>query len=169
MRLALLLVGIALPLLELGLLIKVGQLVGLWPTLLWAIASAIAGVLVIRRQGLGILARLMEAADRQVSPLQPAVEGALTIGAGVLLLLPGLLTDLAGLLLLVEPVRRLVSLRIVRYIVDSPHVVVRARRWQQASGPGDDSEPPPRRPGPVIEGEFERIDEPKRGDRSRND
>lgn len=97
---------LALPLVELYLLIALGARVGALPTLALCVLTAVAGVVLVRAQGLGVIARVSDALAREEAPARPLLEGALLLLAGMLLLFPGLLTDLAGFLLLVPAVRR---------------------------------------------------------------
>lgn len=156
MRVVLILLFTALPLLELAVLIRVGEAIGLWQTVLLLIFGAIAGSLIIQIQGLTALRRTFEQLSRGEPPLEPMIDGALLCLAGGLLIIPGFLTDIAALVLLVPPIRHQIG------------------RWamHQVAGPG--SVPPRAPPGPgqarprddrfqdgiVIEGEYERIEEP---------
>jgi UPF0716 protein FxsA len=92
-------------LIEISLYVLVGGVIGLWATLGLVLASGVAGVWVLRFQGRHMVERLMDAAVERRNPLGPAADGMLKAMAGVLLILPGFLTDLAGLVLLVPAVR----------------------------------------------------------------
>lgn len=146
MQLGILLLLAALPILELALLIKFGQIFGFWATLALITFTGIAGTLVIQSQGLAMMERLrVMVTSRRASP-DVDFEGLLTMLAGVLLVLPGPISDTLGLLLLVPPVRNAAGRWIRR------HVQV----FTVSPAPSA-SEPPPG--GPIIEGEFERLDE----------
>lgn len=110
-RLALLFVTV--PLVELVLLVQVGRLVGLLPTVALVIVTGILGAALARREGLKTLARFRAALDAGRLPHLELVEGLLILIAGAVLLTPGLLTDVAGFLLLVPPVRAAVGKRLV--------------------------------------------------------
>lgn len=165
MQLAFILLLIAAPLLELALLIKLGQALGFWPVMALVIGTAIGGALLIRAQGFSMLRRMMDAVEPQRPQLQPVIDGGLLVAAGVLLILPGPITDTLGLLLLLPPVRWLVAKRFLRSAVVLHRVDIRGfgRRPSDPARNAADSQSPPARDGPVIEGEFERVDEP--GDR----
>jgi UPF0716 protein FxsA len=111
------LVGVALlvvPLLELAVLIQVGTRIGVGRTLLLLLAAAVAGSLVLRSVGTAAIRRLSAATDPAAvpaAPTRPAAETALVVLAGVLLLVPGFLSDVAGLALLLPPVRRALARR----------------------------------------------------------
>ena len=99
-----------LPLAEIAAFILVAALLGLGPAFLLMLASTLAGFLMLRRAGRDSLARLRAAMDRNAAGASADIEnhagGLLTVLAGLLLFLPGFLTDLVGLALLIGPVRR---------------------------------------------------------------
>ncbi|HEY7669437.1 MAG TPA: FxsA family protein, partial [Hyphomicrobium sp.] len=93
LRLALLLVFFALPLLEIMLLIKAGEVLGFWPTISLLIAAAVLGFLVIREQGLSMVSRMLGAMNEGKLPFEPMLDSYALITAGFLLIVPGFLTD----------------------------------------------------------------------------
>jgi len=96
-----------LPLAEIAAFILVAILVGLAWALLLMLATSLAGFLVLRRAGRDGIARFRVAvADTDVAGIQANTGGFLAVLAGVLLFLPGFLTDLVGAALLIGPVRR---------------------------------------------------------------
>jgi UPF0716 protein FxsA len=96
------------PLLELFVIVRVAGAIGTWETIGLLIAVSVAGTLLLRWQGLGLLRSLMDTLRRGGLPHKQLVDGALLIVAGTLLLTPGFLTDIVGLGLLLPPVRALV-------------------------------------------------------------
>lgn len=94
---------LAWPLLEIGLFVVVGGWLGLWATLAWVVVSAMLGVGLIRRLGMGALREVRGGGG--LSALQPMAHSALIMLSGMLLILPGFFTDILGLLLLLPPVR----------------------------------------------------------------
>lgn len=103
----LLLLLILLPLAELEILWRVGSLTGAWPVIGLLLAAALAGGLIIRGQGLRLAAELRAQMLSGRLPGQTLLNAAAIMLAGGLLIVPGFLTDLAGLLLLaVPPLRR---------------------------------------------------------------
>lgn len=105
---AFLLALLLLPILEIAGFILVGGAIGLWPTLFLVVASGMAGVLVLRSRALLTLPEFRAAMAAEGDPMAPLAHGALLSAAGVLLVVPGFLTDLLALLLLVPAVRRAV-------------------------------------------------------------
>ena len=96
-----------LPLAEIVAFVVVAAIVGLGWALLLMLATTLAGFLVLRRAGRGGIARFRVAvADTDVAGIQANTSGFLTVLAGLLLFLPGFLTDLIGAALLIGPVRR---------------------------------------------------------------
>ncbi|MCK9241388.1 FxsA family protein [Desulfocurvus sp.] len=93
------------PVLEIYLLIKLGSLLGAEATIALVLLSALAGAWLARQQGLGVMLRIRESLARGAAPAEEMVDALLILVAGVLLLTPGFVTDTAGLLLLVPPVR----------------------------------------------------------------
>lgn len=93
------------PLVEIGLFISLGQLIGLWPTLLGVVLTALIGSAIIRVQGLSLLAEIQRTSAAGILPAQQLAEGMMIGIAGALLLTPGYFTDLCGFLLLVPAVR----------------------------------------------------------------
>jgi UPF0716 protein FxsA len=105
------------PLVEIALFIQVGGWIGLWPTLLIVVLTAVAGTLLVRSQGALAMARLRESFDTLRDPTEPLAHGAMILFSGALLLTPGFFTDAVGFALLVPGVRNLV-LREVRKRVE---------------------------------------------------
>lgn len=97
---------LGLPLAELYLLIKLGTLIGALPTVFLVVATAVLGLWLLRHQGLENYRRVQRSLARGEMPARELMEGAVMLVGGVLLMLPGLITDVFGLLCLVPPVRR---------------------------------------------------------------
>ncbi|UJQ93468.1 FxsA family protein [Mariluticola halotolerans] len=93
------------PLIEIGLFISIGQVIGLWPTLLGVIVTAMIGSAIIRKQGLSLLSDIRATTAAGTLPAQQLAEGMMLGVAGALLLTPGYFTDLCGFLLLVPAIR----------------------------------------------------------------
>ena len=93
------------PLIEIGLFIQIGGLIGLWPTLGIVILTAILGTYLVRSQGLMALNNLRGSFSRLEDPSEPLAHGAMILMAGALLLTPGFFTDAVGFALLAPPIR----------------------------------------------------------------
>ena len=94
-----------LPLIEIALFIVVGRAIGLLPTLGLVILAGIAGGLILRQQGLQAIARLRNNVNAGTIPGRTMFDGMLIGLAGILLIVPGFLSDLVALTLLAPPVR----------------------------------------------------------------
>lgn len=97
---------IIVPLVEVGLFIKVGGAIGFWPTILVVISTAVAGTALLRHQGLGALNRLQDSLSKGEALSGPLFDGFCLLAAGALLLTPGFFTDTMGFLLFIPPIRR---------------------------------------------------------------
>lgn len=105
----LILLFVLLPLCELFLLIRIGQLIGLFPTIAICIVTGVLGATLTRRSGVSILNRIQGEMSQGRVPAREIVEGLLVLVSGVVLLTPGVMTDAAGFLLLAPPIRRTVA------------------------------------------------------------
>ncbi len=142
----LLLLFIAVPLLEIYLLIKVGGLIGAWPTVFLVVFTALLGAVLMRMQGFAAWRRVHDALLRGQLPALELMEGMFLLLGGVLLLVPGFATDVAGFLCLIPAVRRYAVQWLLRHAIITPVNM----------GP----RPPPRGEGPrTIEGDFSREEE----------
>jgi UPF0716 protein FxsA len=98
---------LGLPLAEIAGFVMVGRWLGLWPTLGLVILSGLLGATLLRVQGLGVLRQIqMEGREGRV-PGEAIIHGAMIVFACILLVLPGFLTDILGLLLFIPAVRTL--------------------------------------------------------------
>ncbi|MCO5161470.1 MAG: membrane protein FxsA [Mesorhizobium sp.] len=96
-----------LPLLEIAGFVVVGSRIGALATVGLVIASALLGVVLLRIQGLGALRRAQALTQAGGTPDREIVHGAMIVLAGLLLIVPGFITDVFGLLLFLPPVRDL--------------------------------------------------------------
>ena len=97
---------ILMPIIEIAVLIQVGGSIGLIPTLLIIIATAIIGTFLLRQQGLATLTRARQRMSTGQLPAEQMMEGVLLLIGGVLLLTPGFVTDAFGLSCLFPLTRR---------------------------------------------------------------
>lgn len=129
----------AVPLLETWLLIEVGQVIGGWQTVAWLFGIGTLGAWLGKRAGTGVLKQIGDQLRSGQSPADSLVEAGLVLVASVLLVTPGLLSDLTGILLFIPPVRRFLA----------PRIKARVLAWLGARGsfsahvgPGSRSEAP---------------------------
>ena len=93
------------PFLELYVLIQVGRVVGALPTVALLLLVSAAGAWLVKREGLSVLRRAQAQLREGHVPTTELVDGVLIVLAGALLVSPGFVTDAAGILLLLPPVR----------------------------------------------------------------
>ena len=105
----LLLLFIAIPLIEIYLLVQVGERIGALPTVGLVIFTAALGIWLLRWQGLTTLTQVQISMAQGQLPAIPLLEGLLLLMAGALLLTPGFFTDTIGFLLLIPPLRRVLA------------------------------------------------------------
>ena len=106
--LLLVLLFILVPIAELYVIIKVGEAIGLLPTVVLLIADALLGSMLLRQQGRAAWVRFNRALAENRLPHKEVFDGVLIIFGGALLLTPGFITDIFGLIFLIPPTRALV-------------------------------------------------------------
>src|SRR5829696_7526910 len=114
MRLLLVIIFIVVPIAELAVLIQIGQAIGVWWTIALLVADAVLGSLLARSQGRTVWRRFNEALRSGRPPAREMMDGALVLFGGALLLTPGFLSDILGVLLLLPPTRAVVRALLVR-------------------------------------------------------
>jgi UPF0716 protein FxsA len=145
---------ILVPIAELYVIIQVGNAIGLVPTLILLLLDAVLGSMLLRHQGRAAWIRFNRALAEGRLPHKEVFDGVLVIFGGALLITPGFLTDIIGLILLIPPTRalvRAVSARFVRrrLALGGTWTVGAARRAPRARpAPGGPSGAPPRQPRP---------------------
>lgn len=120
---------ILVPIAELYVIVQVASGIGVLETIALLILVSIAGAWLVKWQGLVTIARFQRQVAAGKVPTAEIVDGVLIILAGALLLTPGFLSDVVGILFLIPPVRALIRMGIVRRIKNNPPVVGRAGRW----------------------------------------
>ncbi len=125
------------PLVELFILFRIAEEFEWGPTIALVVLTGILGAWLARREGLKALKRIQDDLASGVAPTSAMVDGGLILIAGVVLVTPGVLTDLCGFALLIAPCRALVRRRLADAF--KRHVVVmhqdpRHAAWQ---GPGN--------------------------------
>jgi len=100
------------PLIELAILVYLGTIIGALYTVLIVVATGILGAVMARHQGLAALSRIRSSIESGIMPANELFDGALILAGGLLLLTPGIITDIVGFAVLVPQTRRI----IVRWI-----------------------------------------------------
>jgi UPF0716 protein FxsA len=118
----LVLLFIVVPIVELFVIIQVGEAIGVLPTIALLVADSILGSMLMRRQGRTAWARFNAALAEGRMPHREVLDGALVIFGGALLLTPGFISDILGLVLLLPPTRALVRVLVARRLL--PRLVV---------------------------------------------
>jgi UPF0716 protein FxsA len=137
---------------ELYLVITLGMTIGWLPTLLIAVVTGVAGVALARAQGVATLTKLSNQMRAGEPPNDTILDGAIILFAGFLLMMPGVLTDVLGLLLLIPPVRTLLKpmLRNAKTQNGGPGVKV----WTYGSTIGSSTSTAPPQKDRIIEAEV---------------
>ena len=158
------LVFIVTPILEIALFMQVGGLIGLVPTLIMILLTAIIGVNLLKSQGISVWHDIQSQLGQGQVPAVAMISGAQLLFAGGLLLTPGFLTDTIGFLLLVPQVRRAVAMQMIK------HWQVRAAgvnganfysETQYSHSPFTNQNSNPSNRGRIIEGEYEKPSQEK--------
>jgi UPF0716 protein FxsA len=94
------------PIIELYLLIQLGQAIGALATIGIVLVTGVVGAFLARREGFAIWTKIQEQLAQGLFPADKMIDGLMVFGAGVVLVTPGLITDVIGLLFLFPPTRR---------------------------------------------------------------
>lgn len=103
------------PLIEIYLLILVGSIIGAGLTLFLCISTAVIGGILVRQQGFSTLSSLQAAMARGEVPALEMLEGVILFVCGILLMIPGFLTDILAFLVLIPSLRRLLALWVIEH------------------------------------------------------
>jgi UPF0716 protein FxsA len=144
MPILLVILFIVVPVLELYVIIQVGQAIGVVPTLILLLADALLGSWLLKHEGRGAWRRFNEALAARRFPGREVADGVLIVIGGTLLLTPGFVTDIFGLFLLLPPTRA-ISRRVLKRLTIGRFMVV-------GMGSGDSAGPfggPPPGNGPT--------------------
>lgn len=145
----LLILFIVVPIAELYVIIQVGQAIGVLPTLAILLADALLGSFLLRHQGRSAWRRFNAALDQRRFPGREVADGVMITVGGTLLLTPGFITDIFGLLLLVPPTRALLRRGLWLVLGRRFHLVSGPAGWSYERLAGSRRGPGPgRRPGP---------------------
>jgi UPF0716 protein FxsA len=135
MPLLLIVLFIVVPIAELYVIIKVGELIGVFPTLILLLADALLGAWLVKHQGRGAWRRFNEALAQRRFPGREVVDGVLIVIGGTLLLTPGFITDIFGFFLLIPPTRA-IARRLLKRFTLGRFAVVRVGGPGGFGGPG---------------------------------
>jgi UPF0716 protein FxsA len=152
------------PIVEIAVIVQVGQVIGAWPTVLLLVLESLLGAWLIKREGGRAWESLRTAGATGRLPSRELADAGLILVGGTLLLTPGFITDVFGLVLLLPPTRAVIRGGLGRVL---------GRRFQLVSGPagwgyararggagGRPADPYGRRPGPYdVEGTAQEVDE----------
>ena len=105
----LLLLFILVPLVELALLIYIGMVIGPWYTIAIVVCTGILGAVLAKSQGTAILNRIRSSLEQGTLPPDDLLSGALILVGGLVLLTPGMITDIIGFSLLIPATRRAIA------------------------------------------------------------
>ena len=130
---------------EITIFIKVAAVFGVALTLILVILTSCLGVSLVRHQGLKTLIQMQEKMANGENPAGEMVKSVSLLLAGFLLLIPGFFTDFLGLLLLLPPIQKLLTLRVMPFI----HVFRSTSGNSSTTGQG----------GSTVEGEFQRKED----------
>lgn len=110
---------LTIPLIEITILIQIGQIFGIGYTIALVIGTAALGAALLRHQGLSTLAKVQMNVDQGNLPATELVEGLMLLIAGALLLTPGFFTDVFGFLVLIPALRKHVAQNILSKFIQS--------------------------------------------------
>lgn len=149
MPLLFLAVLIGIPVVEISVFVEVGGQIGALNTIILTILTAVAGMALLRKQGLSILMQAQATLNKGASPINEILNGILLAVAGLFLLIPGFVTDGIGFLLFLPPLRSAVASWLGRNVKLSGHTAQTHHR-HYGQGPRDTT---------IIDGDFEVVDE----------
>lgn len=131
-----------LPLAEVYMFIVVGEQIGALRTVLLCVLTAIAGGALVQSQGISVMTRVQAQLNKGVIPAREMFDGVCLMVAGVLLMVPGFVSDIIGFSLLIPPIRSVLRDFIIRRF----HLMPETQTYRETS---------------IIEGSYERVDDPK--------
>lgn len=144
------LVFLAVPLIEIAFFVVIGNAIGLWPTLLGVVVTAIIGSIVLRVQGMAVFNDIRGQMARGQMPARALADAAMIGAGGLMLLLPGYFSDLIGILLLLPPTRAAVYALLkdrIRVVATSGYSA--SYSAGSPSGPSSPGPSPQGRPGVI--------------------
>jgi len=112
----LLFIFIFIPLVELMLLIEIGKAIGTLEVIMLTIVTGVAGAALAKWQGLSVLRKMQQEMAEGRMPASNLMDGVMILAGGILLLTPGVLTDLFGLFLLIPWTRLLIKKLLIKWM-----------------------------------------------------
>lgn len=134
------------PFVEIYLLLQLGGIVGIIPTVLLVVFTAVLGAFLLRKQGFATWQRLQENLAKGAVPAYEMIEGPILLVGGALLLTPGFFTDALGFACLIPQMRK----KFAKYVIENHLINVQTGSPFQKPKPTDDN---------VLEGEYEKKDD----------
>ena len=153
MRPTLVVAFVVVPLVEIWAILQVGQLVGAWWTIVLLVLDSMVGAWLIKREGGRAWQALRVALQSGRMPARELADGALILIGGTLMLSPGFVLDLVGILLIL-PFTRPGARRLLTSVVERRLVVVPTFGPGTDFGPGNANRPGPGGDGPVVRGDV---------------
>lgn len=158
------------PIIEIALLIHVGEIIGGWNTIGFVLLTAFVGAYLVKREGISTLTQAQQKMQQGIAPGDEMAQGLLLVIAGVLLVTPGFVTDAIGLLFTLPPTRKLIAKSLMAKMVNSQSVHASftstqgfhagsARGFKGSQSSNDD----------IIEGEYHESGHSQIGDRQSDD
>lgn len=133
------------PFVEIYLLLQIGGIIGVMPTVLLVVFTAVLGAWLLRQQGFATWQRFQASLAQGAIPAYEMIEGPILLVGGALLLTPGFFTDILGFACLIPQTRR----KFAKYVIENQLINVQN---------GSPFQQPPTRDRNVIEGEFRKDD-----------
>lgn len=135
------------PIIEIGLFIALGQAIGLWPTLLGIVITALIGSAIIRSQGVSLIAEIRRLTAQGQMPARQIADGFMLGISGALLLTPGYFTDAIGFLFLVPAIRG----QVYQFVSQRVQIFATSSYSAQSSHPFNRSGAPHNRDDSVVD------------------
>ncbi|MDP2901747.1 MAG: FxsA family protein [Methylovulum sp.] len=140
------LVLLIVPFAEIYLLLQVGGIIGAMPTIFLVVFTALLGTFLLKQQGLATFRRFQLSLAQGEVPAYEMIEGPIILLGGVLLLTPGFITDILGIICLIPPLRR----KVAQYLIENHLVQTVADGFQRSKANRADN---------VLEGEFHKEED----------
>lgn len=151
---------VALPLVDLWVLVQIGRALGPWTALALVLGTGLAGAALARAEGYRVLRSWRSALAEGRLPDEGVLSGVLVLAGGVLLVTPGVITDALGLALLFPPTRRAVAAGVRRWLrreLDAGRVRVATWRPGPFGHPGPEIDVTPPHSAPAQAGGPDRL------------